>query len=116
MTKPYFPYTSTARPHSPETAFEAGRANETRARSIREKCRRHVVGMGHYGSTSDEGAQALGLDNPYASRPRFAELHAAGLIVDSGDRRKGLSGRAQVVWIDADLVPMPASLTEVRHG
>lgn len=31
-------------------------------------------------------------------RPRVAELHAAGRLVDSGERRIGRFGRPQIAW------------------
>src|SRR5215216_3608288 len=36
--------------------------------------------------TSDQIAAELGMPNPYMARPRVAELHRQGLVVDSGQR------------------------------
>ena len=50
------------------------------------------------GLTADEVAAALHMAQPYAARPRLAELHRRGDVVDSGRRRPGRSGISQVVW------------------
>ena len=50
------------------------------------------------GLTADEVAAALHMVQPYAARPRLAELHRRGEVVDSGRRRPGRSGISQVVW------------------
>lgn len=50
------------------------------------------------GGTADEVAAALEWEK-YSSRPRLAELHKRGAIVDSGARREGASGRGQAVWV-----------------
>jgi len=50
------------------------------------------------GLTSDQIAAELGMPNPYMARPRVAELHRQGLVVDSGQRRPGESGLNQTVW------------------
>jgi predicted ArsR family transcriptional regulator len=50
------------------------------------------------GMTADEVAARLKL-SPFTVRPRVAELHLAGGVVDSGRRRKNRSGRNAVVWV-----------------
>jgi hypothetical protein len=57
-----------------------------------------VAERGAGGATADEVAAAL-LWDKYSSRPRLAELHKRGAIVDSGGRREGSSGRGQAVWV-----------------
>ena len=57
------------------------------------------------GLTADQVAHGLGLKQPYAARPRLAELHRRGEISDSGQRRPGTSGIAQVVWKIAQPLP-----------
>lgn len=47
--------------------------------------------------SADQIADALGWDR-LALRPRISELHAAGLIADSGERGKGSSGKSCVLW------------------
>ena len=57
-----------------------------------------IVERGRLGATADEVAGALNWEK-YSSRPRLAELHKRGAIVDSGNRREGASGRGQAVWV-----------------
>ena len=57
-----------------------------------------ITQRGSGGATADEVADDQGWER-YSSRPRVAELHKRGAIVDSGNRRIGASGRAQVVWV-----------------
>lgn len=49
------------------------------------------------GATSDELARALGLSRDSVS-PRMKPLVSKGHVVDSGKKRPGDSGRAQIVW------------------
>lgn len=65
------------------------------------KLQRIVLGAidnaGSRGATGDEIAARLGWV-VYQVRPRTAELRSLGKIVDSGQRRKGASGRWTIVW------------------
>ena len=49
------------------------------------------------GMTADEVADETGMSILYA-RPRVAELHADGLLVDSGARRPNSTGMTATVW------------------
>lgn len=49
------------------------------------------------GATSDEMADITGIARVTVS-PRFRPLERKGLIEDSGERRKGNSGRTSIVW------------------
>jgi hypothetical protein len=50
------------------------------------------------GPATDEEAQ-LGIPmSPNTQRPRRRELQQAGLVYDTGERRKTKSGRRAVVW------------------
>lgn len=49
------------------------------------------------GATSDEMADITGIARVTVS-PRFRPLERKGLIEDSGERRKGTSGRTSIVW------------------
>ena len=48
-------------------------------------------------ATADEVAETL-KENPLSIRPRVAELKAAGLLVETGIRRKSSTGRSSHVW------------------
>jgi predicted ArsR family transcriptional regulator len=49
------------------------------------------------GATDEEIAEALSM-NPSSARPRRVELVAAGIVEDSGFRRRTHSGRKATVW------------------
>jgi len=115
MRNPRFPYTSAARLGAPDTSVAAGAAHEENAWTIRAKCLTFIRSCRRFGATTDEGAEAVGLSNHYASRPRFSELRAAGLIFDSGFRRKGRSGRSTVVWVAREYA-VASAVKEDRHG
>jgi predicted ArsR family transcriptional regulator len=51
----------------------------------------------HEGATDEEIAEALSM-NPSSARPRRVELVAAGIVEDSGFRRRTHSGRKATVW------------------
>lgn len=70
-------------------------SNVIRAKVLRYLTKLHSAGG--KGMTADECADALGMDR-LTVRPRFTELKAAGLIRDTGVRRKNASGKAAKVW------------------
>lgn len=47
--------------------------------------------------TPDEMANYLGMDK-LSVRPRFSELRAKNLIMDTGERRANGSGKKAIVW------------------
>lgn len=64
------------------------------ALALREQCMARLrIGP----ATADEVAGYLGA-SVLAIRPRFTELAQAGLIVDTGERRRNDSGRMAKVW------------------
>ena len=79
------------------TSQEAARRIAGHAKSlgvqILQLLREHPNGL-----IADEVAAKLWMKQPYAARPRLAELRRRGEIVDSGERRPGTSGISQVVW------------------
>lgn len=93
-----FPNVPTARSGSPDTAFDAAESMVDAAANRERKARAWIASRTTYGSTADETAEALKWER-YSSRPRLSMLRSRGEIVDSGRRRKGVSGRAQAVWI-----------------
>ena len=62
-------------------------------RAILEALRENVAGM-----TDEEGIRSTGL-SPSSYRPRRGELVTAGQVEDSGETRRGSSGRAMTVWV-----------------
>jgi hypothetical protein len=85
---------------APETSRDAATSVADAAVSRRGAATAYIASRGRHGATADEVADALGWER-YSSRPRLAELNKAGAIIDSGDRREGVSGRRQAVWIAA---------------
>lgn len=57
-----------------------------------------LASCGEEGATDDEGEAALKM-KPQTYTPRRGELVRAGLVVDTGRRRKTASGRPAAVWI-----------------
>lgn len=79
------------------TSKEAANAVEATGRAAR--LRDDVLAYFKAGrqATADEVAEALS-ENVLSVRPRVAELKAAGLIVETGVRRKSSTGRSSHVW------------------
>ncbi|MXO74856.1 hypothetical protein GRI40_06430 [Altererythrobacter aerius] len=93
-------------PGSPETSREAAASVAPAAANRSNLALRFVRERAPVGATSDEVASRYEWER-YSSRPRLAELHKRGLIVDSGRRREGASGRKQVVWVVPEYGPAP---------
>lgn len=62
-----------------------------------------IRAAGTDGLTADELAAALGLDR-WTIQPRTSELRAKALIADSGQRRRNVSGKRAIVWVDRSLL------------
>ena len=58
----------------------------------------YLVERGEYGATDQEMQAYLDLPNQ-SQTPRRWELVRAGLVMNSGRRRKTLSGRSAIVWV-----------------
>jgi len=99
-----YPEIPTARLGSPETAFEAAEQMVDAAKTREAKALRFIGEAAHMGCTADEVATALEWER-YSSRPRLSTMRARGEIVDSGMRRKGVSGRNQAVWVLPEFGP-----------
>lgn len=95
-----YPDIPTAKPGSPETAFEAAESVAKAAKSREAKALALIRSREQRGCIADEVADYFEWER-YSSRPRLSQLKARGLIFDSGQRRIGASGRRQVVWIAA---------------
>lgn len=92
-------------PNSPgfkrtETAKAAAESMKPTAATLRSACMAMLLAVRDLtrgGLTADETAEELG-ESVLSIRPRFSELSALNLIVDSGERRLNASGRRAVVW------------------
>jgi hypothetical protein len=71
----------------------AGHARTVRRRTLHELVHSHPAGF-----TADELARRLG-EPILTVRPRVSELHAAGLIEPSPERRTNESGHSATVWL-----------------
>lgn len=76
------------------TSTEAAKAMKPRAGILRGKV---LDCLKTCSLTTDECAQMLN-ESVLAIRPRFSELRAMDLIVDTGERRQNDSGRKAIVW------------------
>lgn len=63
-----------------------------------------VTEAGPVGLTADEVAARLELDR-WSVQPRTSELRRLGLIGDSRQRRRNVTGKRAVVWVAACHVP-----------
>ena len=88
-------------PSYPEAAgHKATGTSQAAAQSVNAVALRSLVltKLAHVGPmTADECAVRLG-KSLLSIRPRFSELHAMRLIVDTGDRRRNVSGKSATVW------------------
>jgi len=84
-----------AQRHS-DTSVAAADAIKPKAGTLRSRVHIHLTGCAD-GATDEEMQSAL-LMNPSTQRPRRIELEAAGLVRDSGLRRRTRSGRKATVW------------------
>lgn len=105
-----YPYTPHARPGSPDTAFEAAEGMKGIATAREIAALQWLRSRKQNGGTADEVAAALEWDK-YSARPRLSTLRAQGKIDDSGERRKGSSGRSQAVWVAFEYLPVPGANT-----
>lgn len=80
-----------------DTSEAASAAIEPNAGTLRKLVLDHIRAQ-REGATDEEIATALGLDGN-TERPRRRELQLAGLIHDSGRRRKTTTGRLATVWL-----------------
>ena len=94
------------RPGSPDTSRLAAENVADAAKTRSALALALIAERAALGAIADEVADALKWDR-YSSRPRLAELHKRGAIVDSGARRRGASGRAQAVWVLPAFGPAP---------
>lgn len=80
------------RKHDPETSKAAARSTDA---TLLELAVLH--GLAQRSMSSHELAEALGMELVSVS-PRLAPLVRKGKVRDSGQRRKGPSGRNSIVW------------------
>lgn len=82
----------------PETSSEAATAAEEYAPKKRLQILAYILSRGAEGATDDEGQRALGI-RVQTYTPRRYELVKEGFVVDSGMRRRTISGCRAIVWV-----------------
>lgn len=85
-------------PHAPETSQQAAESVAQAALNREAMALALIRANAANGCTADEVADTFEWER-YSSRPRLSGLKAQGKIVDSGKRRKAISGRSQAVWV-----------------
>jgi hypothetical protein len=91
---------------SPDTSEQAAQSVAQAAISREAMALALIRANAANGCTADEVADTFEWER-YSSRPRLSGLKAQGKIVDSGKRRKAVSGRAQAVWVLPEYGPPP---------
>lgn len=96
-----YPNQPGSRRNAPETSFIAAGEVADAAKSRECDALALIRSLGMAGATADEVAFHFDWER-YSSRPRLSALKARKQIVDSGNRRKGVSGKNQAVLISAE--------------
>jgi hypothetical protein len=81
-----------------ETSKKAAISIQSARETLTKKVWRFACQKGAVGFTDEECCGVLAM-NPSTQRPRRVELVEVGLVVDSGMKRKTISGREATVWI-----------------
>lgn len=97
MTHDLFSYPHVPGSKTGGTSRESAEAMKPTAATLRGECLNYVKRWASVGSTADECAEYLN-QTVLSIRPRFSELRALNLIVDSGVRRANVSGHRAIVW------------------
>ena len=95
------------------TSHAAGESVQSVRPSLREMAFMCIQDSGRHGRTDEELADEMGLELNTA-RPRRWELEHADRITDSGQRRRGRSGRMAIVWIVTPIEPVQLELVATR--
>lgn len=91
-----------------ETGREAAEAIAPQLGRLQRLVQDAVKARGTYGLTPEEAANLLNIER-VSVQPRFSELKAKGLVVDSGQRRLNPSSRKRaVVWVSKEYAPKDA--------
>ena len=86
-----------------KTSRQAGKEIKLAVGTLRSRVLAFLLQRGEHGATDGEMQAALSM-NPSTQRPRRIELVNAGLVKDSGVKRKTESGRSAVVWVAVFIV------------
>lgn len=89
---------------SADTGREAAEAINPKLGRLQALVLDAIKSRGTVGLTADEVAEACGLDR-WSCQPRTSELRRKGLIEDSGQRRRNVTGKNAVVWVLREYLP-----------
>ena len=111
-----------ARTLDPSTSQEAAKSMKGSRAAALEQQVAAAVAAAENGLTAAEIEGATGIKNESLT-PRLAPLRRKGVIADSGIKRRGNSGRKQIVWVQGDgassekkpEMPKPGELVAVSH-
>lgn len=106
---PMYPDAPGVRKGAPSTSQEAATALAPQLGRLQKLTLAAIQDAGLNGLTADELAARLEMER-WTVQPRTSELKAKGLIADSGNRRKNVTGKRAVVWIGAEYAPKPAGM------
>ncbi|WP_080572809.1 hypothetical protein [Sphingobium yanoikuyae] len=92
---------------SAETGRQAAEAIAPQLGRLQRLVQDAVQARGSRGLTPEEACDVLGMER-VSLQPRFSELKAKGLVVDSGKRRLNRSSsKHAVVWVAKEYAPAP---------
>jgi hypothetical protein len=81
-----------------DTSIAAGDALAPKLGQLQRLAEATIRAAGDGGLTADELAARLALER-WSIQPRTTELSRKGVIRDSGQRRRNVTGKAAIVWI-----------------
>ena len=92
-----------------DTSIEAAEAVAPKCGRLQKLVLAAITGRGALGATTDELAADLEQER-WSIQPRTSELRRLGLIADSKQRRRNVTGKRAIVW------SLPQFVQEVGNG
>jgi len=83
-----------------DTSIAAADALAPKLGRLQRMAEAAIRDAGESGLTADEVAARLKMDR-WSVQPRTSELKRKGVIRDSGQRRRNVTGKAAIVWVSA---------------
>lgn len=81
-----------------DTSIAAANALAPKLGRLQRMALSTVRNAGWQGLTADELAARLDMDR-WSIQPRLSELKRKGLVTDSGQRRRNVTGKRAIVWM-----------------
>jgi hypothetical protein len=92
-----------------ETSIEAAEAVAPKCGRLQRLALKAITDRGAFGATTDELAELLQQDRG-SIQPRTSELRRMGVIADSNQRRRNVTGIRAIVWT------LPQFVQEAANG